>query len=85
MMILIGNQVTINSRLSNNGLRVQLITCHAKDWNEFLAKDKEQTSKKDAAEHEKDDVYETENLGVPIFNLRTQETEPLAYGMMLDY
>ena len=36
-------------------------------------KDKEQNSKKEAVENEKDEACETENLGVPIFYLRTHQ------------
>ena len=69
-----GKPGTLRSRLSNTGMRTHLRSCHVQEWTEFLAKEKEQSDGKAAAEKDKEEASENENLGVPIFNLRTHQS-----------
>ena len=68
-----GKAGSARSRLSNTGMRSHLKTCHAREWQEFLSKEKDQDSAKAAAEGKKMEADETEHLGVPIFDLRSQK------------
>ena len=61
------------SARSNTGMRCHLKTCHAREWQEFLSKEKDQDGAKAAADEDKMEADETEHLGVPIFDLRSQK------------
>ena len=52
---------TARSRLRNSGMRSHLKTSHAKEWNEFQEKEKDQDVEKAASEQEHLEVDETEN------------------------
>ena len=68
-----GKSGTERNRLSNTGLRTHLSSHHKKEWNEFLAKDQKQEETKDAEAERLIEEDETENMGVPLFNLRTHK------------
>ena len=62
------------SRLSNTGMRGHLRTHHEKEWKEFLEKEKEQDDGKAATEEKMEEANEAEDLGVPIYKLRTHQS-----------
>ena len=68
-----GKSGTERNRLSNTGLRTHLSSHHKKEWNEFLAKDQKQEETKDAEAAKMTEEDETENMGVPLFQLRTHK------------
>ena len=61
------------SRLSNSRMRSHLKTSHAKEWNEFQEKEKDQDVEKAASEQEHLEADETENAGVQLFNLNSHK------------
>ena len=52
-------------------MSTHLETTHKKEWGEYLADKKETDGLKAAEEDDIDDQDETENLGEPIFNLKS--------------
>ena len=68
-----GKAGTARSRLSNSGMRSHLKTSHAKEWNEFQEKEKDQDVEKAASEQEHLEADETENAGVQLFNLNSHK------------
>ena len=69
-----GKTGTLKSRLSNTGMRTHLRTCHVKEWAQFIKKEKEQVDAQAKTDKEKDDADETEDLGVPIFKLKSTQS-----------
>ena len=68
-----GKTGTPKSRLSNTGMRSHLKKCHEKEWLEFLTKEKKLTDEKAAIEEQEAEADETEDLGAPIFNLKSHK------------
>jgi hypothetical protein len=73
-----GKPGTVRSRLSNTGMRGHLKSSHKCEYNELLAKEIEAANV--STEVEEADADETENLGVPIFNLKSHKNKPSCYG-----
>ena len=67
-----GKTGTERSRLSNTGMSTHLESAHKKEWGEYLVKKREREGLKAAEDEQLAEEDETEDLGVPIFNLRTQ-------------
>ena len=68
-----GKAGTVRSRLSNTGMRGHLKSCHKGEYDELLAKEKEVEAANVSTEATEADADETENLGVPIFNLKSHK------------
>ena len=61
------------SRLSNTGMSTHLESTQKKECGEYLIKKREREGLKAAEDEQLAEEDETEDLGVPIFNLRTQK------------